>query len=163
MESTRQEDSTFKENESEELIVDAILVIPPSNSSLVVPRNITETEEAISNEPVQLQQVRMQQIETLQQEMAEMQQNQLHFENLELEREQWALLGHEPIKASEHHCSVDIPLQDDWICDNTQACYRHSVSKLTTSRTLKWSNTLVNLLFWHFQGFFRTCKKNYES
>ena len=137
MKSTRQEDFTFKENESEELIVDAILVIPPSNSSLVVPRNITETEETISNEPVQLQQVRMQQIETLQQEMAEMQQNQLHFENLELEREQWALLGHEPIKANEHHCSVDIPLQDDWICDNTQACYQHSVAKFKTPSAFK--------------------------
>ena len=107
------------ENKSEELIVDAILVIPPSNSSLVVPRNITETEETISNEPIELQQVRMQQIDQLQQEMTELQQNQ--YENLEMEREQWALLGHEPIETNEYHCSVDIPLQDDWICDNTQA------------------------------------------
>ena len=107
------------ENKSEELIVDAILVIPPSNSSLVVPRNITETEETISNEPIQLQQVRMQHIDQLQQEMTELQQNQ--YENLEMEREQWALLGHEPIETNEYHCSVDIPLQDDWICDNTQA------------------------------------------
>ena len=107
------------ENKSEELIVDAILVIPPSNSSLVVPRNITETEETISNEPIQLQKVKMQHIDQLQQEMTELQQNQ--YENLEMEREQWALLGHEPIETNEYHCSVDIPLQDDWICDNTQA------------------------------------------
>ena len=107
------------ENKSEELIVDAILVIPPSNSSLVVPRNITETEETISNEPIQLQKVKMQHIDQLQQEMTALQQNQ--YENLEMEREQWALLGHEPIETNEYHCSVDISLQDDWICDNTQA------------------------------------------
>ena len=112
-------DLAIGENKSEKIIVDAILVIPPSNSSLVVPRNITETEETISNEPIQLQQVRMQHIDQLQQEMTELQQNQ--YENLEMEREQWALLGHEPIETNEYHCSVDIPLQDDWICDNTQA------------------------------------------